>query len=153
MRWPALTALLLVATLPAAAQPAVQPFTVEVQLSPKAAARLAALRESISLAAVYYGDPMPAARRFADSMGQIPLGNEDVTIPGQPGSVTFTGSMVPLAKLALIRNHDVKVNLNVFSARRSGPDNILNCDLFEDSVALATRRPVRIKCKLIAEGS
>jgi hypothetical protein len=43
------------------------------------------------------------------------------------------------------------VNVNVYSARRSGPDNILDCAFFQDTVAVARQRSVKLACKLIGE--
>ena len=46
-----------------------------------------------------------------------------------------------------------QVNVNVFSSRRSGPDNLLDCDFFQGTVAAARRAPIRLACKLIGESS
>ncbi len=142
------------AALPAAgyAQPAVQPFSVTISLSPRAASRLAAFQEGITVSAMFSGDPIAAGRRQADERGQIGLATENVTIPGVPGSAAITGAGVTEAKMRLLRNRDVKLLINVFSARRRVPDNLLDCGLFDDSAALAARQPVHINCKLITEG-
>ena len=43
------------------------------------------------------------------------------------------------------------VNVNVYSARRSGPDNILDCDFFDDALTLAQQASLTLHCKLIGE--
>ena len=135
----------------ARAQP-VQPVTVEVTLSPQAAARLAALHEGVTVAASFAGDPVAAARRQVDERGQVSRAGESVPIADPPGRVVVTGAGVTEAKMRLLRNRNVHLLINVFSARRAVPDNILFCGLFDDSAALAAREPVRINCKLISEG-
>ncbi len=142
---------LLVAAGPIRAQPAVAPFTVEVSLSPKAAARLASMGEGITVSAMFYGDPTPAARRQVDEMGQVDIGREEVTIPGQSGTASITGGSITASKLALLRNRNIKVLINVYSARKKSADNLLFCDLFQDTVTLAASHPIHIGCKLIAE--
>ena len=144
----------LAALAPAQAVPAAQPgmaFSLDISLSPQAAAKLAVLKEGISIAATFYGDPTPAAKRHADEMGQIGLGNERVTISGTGGTARITGRTVDSSHLSWIKGRSVQVNVNVFSARRSGPDNILDCDIYEGPVAAAAASPRPIRCKLIGE--
>lgn len=45
----------------------------------------------------------------------------------------------------------VMVDVNVYSARRGGPDNILDCDFFDDALTLAQQAPLTLHCKLIGE--
>jgi hypothetical protein len=126
-------------------------FTVDVTLSPKAAARLAALHESITIAASYYGDPAPAAMRHADEVGQINLGRQEVEISGAGGAGVVDGSGVRRARLAWLAKPEPEVNVNVYSSRHSGPDNLLDCAFFQDLVSVAARHPVQLACKLIGE--
>lgn len=44
-----------------------------------------------------------------------------------------------------------QVNVNVYSGRRSSPDNLLDCGMFQDTLAVAAQSPVRISCGLIGE--
>ena len=131
---------------------AVQPVTVQVSLSRLAAARMASLHEGVTVSATFSGDPLSAARRQTDERGQIGLATEEVTIHSPPGVALITGAGVTAGKLRLLRNQTVHLLINVFSARRALPDNILACGLFDDTAALAARNPVRINCKLISEG-
>jgi hypothetical protein len=124
-------------------------FIVNVSVSPKAATRLAALKEKITVAADYEGFPVPSKMNKAGEMGQIGLGGEAVTIPGTGGRATITGKNLKMNRISWVK--DVQVLINVFSARLSGPDNILDCSIFEDSVSKAQRMPVNIRCGLIEE--
>ena len=131
-----LVATAILAAWPARAQApggAIPAFAVEVTLSPRAAARLQAASEGIIVSASYYGDATPAARRRANPMGQINLAARDVAIPGRGGTARFPPVPVSPAHLNDIVNRRPEVLVNVFSARRSGPDNLLDCGIFQDS--------------------
>ena len=139
------------APAPASAADNALGFSIQVSLSPKAAARLAASRESIEAAALWYGEPGKGARKHAAEDGQIYIGDEKVRLPGSGGGAEFSGRTVKTAQIAWLKNREARINLNVYSARLGGPDNILDCDLFEGAVAKARAGTVRISCKLIGE--
>jgi hypothetical protein len=125
-------------------------FQVKVSLSEKAAATLQHLNEGIVISASYSGKPRPSARQHADQIGQIALGIQNVEIPGKPATVIVNGSSVKRGRLPWVHG-PVLLNVNVYSARRSGPDNILACDFFDGRLRSAFRQPVQIHCSLIEE--
>lgn len=125
-------------------------FAVIVSLSAKAANRLAVLKEGITVSAAYFGEPTAAARKMAD-MGQISLGEEQVAIVGTGGPAFFSGTAIDRAKFALIKRREPMVNINVFSSRRSDPNNILACDIYEGAISTAVKTPSTLRCKLIGE--
>jgi hypothetical protein len=127
-------------------------FSVDVSLSANAAAKLAALKEKIVVAAYFSGEPAADARQHADEEGQINLGAERVTISGAGGRAEVTGKKLKTMHLAWVKDRDAQVVVNVFSARLSGPNNLLNCDFYESSLAKAHEKPIAIACKLIGEG-
>jgi hypothetical protein len=153
--WPMIAAALAVGTagtaLQAAAPSGPYSFPITVTVSPKAAATLRRLQETITLSAYYYGDPAPGAEKHADEVGQILLGRFQTEIPGSGGRAAIDGSAVKRARLVWLAPGGPEVNVNVFSSRRSGPDNLLDCDFFQDKVAIARRKPVQLACKLIGE--
>jgi hypothetical protein len=124
-------------------------FKVQVTLSPKAAALLTQKHESITVSAMYEGFPTPAGKKHADDMGQVGLGDENVTIPGTNGTALITGSKVDAKALPWVIKPQVLIN--VVSARHSDPDNLLDCGIFEDDVTKAQARPIQIACKVIGE--
>jgi hypothetical protein len=126
-------------------------FTVNVTLSPRAADRLARLGESIELSAYWYGEATKAAKKRADEMGQIYFGQEKRLLPGSGGTVVFDGASFDAKKLPWVVGGKAMMNLNVFTARKKHPDNLLTCDLFDDDMALAVAQPIAIHCKLIEE--
>ncbi len=137
----------------AGAAPAHEPlgFAVEIVLSPKAAARLRATHEGITADARYYGNPSAAAVRHADEVGQIDLGNERHRLPGRTGPARFSGAKVAVDRLDWIEG-GVKVNVNLYSSRRSSQDNILACDFIDASLAAVFEaQPIVLRCGLITE--
>ena len=128
----------------------VPPFVVEVRTSPRATARLAAARETIVVGAYLFGFPAPNAQRYADDMGEIHLGQRETEMPG-PGRITFLSVTYDRNKLSLLRNRDLKLLINVWSGRRTSPNNLLHCSIFEDSFEVAAKKGVRIDCSLIEE--
>jgi hypothetical protein len=125
-------------------------FQVRVSLSEKAAATLQHLDEGIVISASYSGEPRSSAKQHADQVGQIALGTQNVEIPGKPATVIVNGSSVKRGHLAWIRG-PVRLNVNVYSARRSGPNNLLACDFFDGRFRSTSHHPVQIHCSLIEE--
>jgi hypothetical protein len=125
-------------------------FDVHISLSERAAAKLIALSEGMVISASYSGDPVPAANKHEDEIGQIDLGVKDVRMPGKDQTVHVAGDHVNRNRLSWIQG-PVLLNVNVYSARRSGPDNILACDIFDGRLQDAIRQPVSLHCSLIEE--
>ena len=127
-------------------------FSVHISLSSKAAAKLAATSEAMIVSASYSGNPIPAAEKEANEIGQIDLGIENVEASGKSGSVYVTGTKVNRDHLRWLKG-PVLMNVNVYSARRSGPDNILACDFFDGKLEDAVRKPLSLHCSLITENA
>lgn len=126
-------------------------FSVDITLSPPAAQQLSRHRETIKLAAFYYGVPKPGLPEGIDNgMGQVFLGETELEIPGADGRADFDGKSVQTSRLRYIEG-EPQINLNVYSGRRSSEDNLLDCDFFEDAVRVAQAAPLKIHCKLIGE--
>ncbi len=147
--------LCLAATGAVAQRPPARPpagFTIDVSFSPRAAAEMARRREGLTISAYYEGEPTRAARRHASEEGTIGLGEETITVGGRAGPVTVTGRGFRAARLGWIRPGTARVNVNLYSARHSGPDNNLTCDLVEGPLARIGGRTHPVRCRLIAEG-
>ena len=133
------------------AAPATPPstaFAIDVRLSPAAAAKLAAAKETVIVSGDYFG--LPAQGVPVDMTGTLPLGRQTVELFGA-GLARFDAANADPSRLKQVRDGDVHVLINVFSGRRSSDDNLLDCGIFQDSTRLATRTPVRIDCKLLGE--
>jgi hypothetical protein len=140
-----------ICVLPASARDSAMGFSLDVSLSSRAEAQLGSLQEKITVWALWSGQPTKAAKKQVDEEGKIDLGTEEVTLPASGGHAAFTGRSVKPARIGWVKDRDVQILVNVYSARLSGPNNILNCDIFDGSVAVARATPPRIACKLIEE--
>jgi hypothetical protein len=140
-----------ICALPASARDSAMGFALDVTLSPQAEAQLASLQEKITVWALWSGQPTKAAKKQVDEEGKIDLGTEEVTLPASGGHAEFTGRSVKPGRIGWVKDRDVQILVNVYSARLSGPNNILNCDIFDGSVTAARATPPQIVCKLIEE--
>jgi hypothetical protein len=123
---------------------------VQVALSPEARKTLMQGNESITVSASWYGWPVPQRQASADEVGQINLGRAEINLPSEGGMVRFTQQMMNTERLSWI-NGGVYVNVNVWSARRHWPDNILSCDFIDGVLADVGRNPASLHCSLISE--
>ncbi len=125
-------------------------FEVVVSLTPAATARLANPKETIVVDAEFYGLPISAQQRAA-LQGRLDVAPEQMQeIPGA-GAAKFAAPQYDKSKLSEVEGGVVGVAIEVYSGRGSSPDNLLACDFFEDTIALAASKPVAIHCKLISE--
>lgn len=127
-------------------------FDVTIALSDKAVAKLASDHETIIAFASYYGDPKKSAAKHVNEIGLISLSpnDETVEIAGTGGKVHISGDKVEVKRIDWV-NGPVKVNLNVASGRKAGPDNILSCDFVDGTLAQVRKRPITLHCSLISE--
>lgn len=125
-------------------------FQVHISFSEKAITKLQKLGERIIVSADYFGEPAPTAEKHENEIGQITLGDEEVEVAAKEGSATISGTRVMQKRLSWIKG-PVRLNVNVFSARHSGPNNILSCDFFDGNLSDARAHPMAIYCALIEE--
>jgi len=153
---------------PAPAQPATDAthatatsnaFDVQIALSPAARERLVSQHESLIANAEYFGYPnaQAQARRVPGSdnpwlalhRAQVEL--EGAQLDDMP-TARFPAVALDAEQLAWTDAPDApQVNINVYSGRRSSPDNLLDCGMFQDTLATAARSPIGISCRLISE--
>lgn len=126
-------------------------FEVAVSLSPAAAARLAATRETVVVDVQFYGVPSSERERMADQ-GRLELAPEWKTEIAGAGVVRVPGPTFDRSKLKSVEGGQLDVSVDGYSGRHSGPDNILMCDDADDlSLKVAASGPVRLNCKLLTE--
>jgi hypothetical protein len=128
-------------------------FKVAVTLSPRAAARLAHPHDTILVSAEFYGEATPQGvrRHMADEMNWIQFPPETKVELPAAGVAVIPPRRYDRSKLAYVQGGKLQVLINVYSGRRSGPDNLIDCGIFEDSIDVAARAPIPIACKLIGE--
>ncbi|MCJ2034919.1 hypothetical protein [Methylobacterium sp. J-068] len=134
-------------------------FSVSVSLSPKASQKLSTLSESVNVKSFYYAKlarkPTRADIKRARAEGrepdQIEMLGDIVTLPAAGGIAEMPGRNLDAADVAAVGRNPLRVSLNVFSARKAAPDNLLDCDLFDDDLSRARAKPIVIGCRLIGE--
>jgi hypothetical protein len=131
------------AALPALAD--VPQVTLVIRFDPAAAQALAASGERVVVAGYFYGDPAPGATETPDEVGYINLGTEEVTIRPQDARLTLGAS---LSNAPLDQVTAPMVNVNVYSARWTHEDNLLDCGVVDGPVAAMTA-PQEVFCKLL----
>ena len=134
-------------------------FNVQIHLSPAARERMASQHESLIVSADYFGEPS------ADAIAQHVPGSENPWLTLHRAQVEMDGARLdgdvvarfPAValdpkQLAWTDASDApQVNINVYSGRRSSPDNLLDCGMFQDALVIAASAPIKISCGLIGE--
>ncbi len=123
------------------------PVTVEITYSDKALAELTSRGEAVTVSGYWMGEPAPGAKLPPTEIGTIFLMNEELTL--WPGPVTVTLGTA-LASAPVDQVVEPMLNVNVFSARWTTDDNLLDCSLVDD-VLSKLAAPQKITCKLIGE--
>jgi len=125
---------------------------IVVTLSPRAAEEMESRDEQITVSAAWYGAPRPDAVGDVDETGRLALGTRQWLLPGQGGSVDVAPDDRTRGNYPRVEG-PVGVNVNIYSARKSGPDNLLACDIIDGDIASLAGREVAIACSLIEEGT
>ncbi len=129
-------------------------FAVGVTLSKAAQERLKGT-ETVIVSADYFGYPSQAAIDGKVPGSENPwltLHRRQIELPGA-GMASFPSVSFDPEQLKWVENpRQPEVNINVFSGRKSSPDNLLDCQMFQDTLATARKAPVRLHCQLIGEG-
>lgn len=122
-------------------------FDLNLSLSPAALAELTRRHEEVTVAAMFYGMPAKGHEKEADEVGQIDLGRREIRLAPSQTRGRIDGGVDP-NRLPLIEG-EPRLLINVYSARLSNEDNLLDCGIFDGTLGEARVRPVTIACKLI----
>jgi len=121
------------------------PYSVDFKFSTAAAKAMLDAKDTITVSALYYGDPKPAETADADSLGRIKLGDEENAAVASSHEVRMAGEF-DASKLALIRD-DPSLLINAFSTTPVGnPDGLLFCHSWIGLLKQATLAPPLITC-------
>ena len=126
-------------------------FSVGVMLSGKAKKTLADRKETIVVAAYFTGNSKPGTpRKYVSDMGEVGLGQANTEVA--PGEIAKFGP-VKLKQDALkqIDKSGIQLLINVYSGRKSSPNNLLDCGIYEDALEPVEGKTIPITCKLIGE--
>ena len=138
---------------PKPAPPATAPagFTVKVTYSQKAMDKLIASKETVIVVGYLYGLPKAGTpKRDIDGVGQVDLGEvKREIVPA--ASATFDSVKPDQALIKWVNDQGLQILINVYSGRKSSPNNLLDCGIYEGPLATIQGQSVPISCKLIGE--
>ena len=140
------------------AAPASNAFEVHVTLSEPAASQLPPGGEPLVVRAEYFGYPTVAAQQRQLPRTDQPwlaLGEREVRLPGA-GVARFPHMEFAADDLALVEGGAPQVSITLrFDAGRptagEASEDLLDCGMFQDALAVAAQAPVEVDCKLLAE--
>lgn len=132
-----------------AGQVKVAPFAVNVTLTEAARQRLASPKETIIVSVSVSGEPQKNSSIKVNETGLVDLVNQQVEL-SKAGRAQFNSLFVPVSTVNQLASKDYKVNVNVFSGRRSSQDNLLACDFFDGKIS-KIQPGIMLKCGLIGE--
>jgi hypothetical protein len=152
MRAPAFCSLTLIFALSACATAVTTPFVVNLTLDQSALAELRSSNEHVTVAAQYYwrpasGGPSHEENELDYVLGGYSVGGETHETTGD-ARVTFAGRTESNSHVRPGEG-DARVLINVFSSRRTHPNNLLNCDVFDEKLSVAAAQGIAIHCNLI----
>jgi hypothetical protein len=134
-------------SLALALPPPAAAFDLSLTFSDRAAAELQSRGEMVVVSAFFSGDPAPGATLPVDEMGQIFIATEEYTLWPMPQQVVLGSGLNSPAVAQVV---EPVVNVNVFSARFTDENNLLDCDLVDGPVA-GLAGPQAVHCRLIGE--
>ncbi len=136
---------------PASAAVTSASFTVKVTYSQKAMDTLVAGKETVIVTGYLNASPIAGTpKKYVDHVGQLDIGEVHREIA--PGAIaTFTGVKPDQAMVKWIDSQGPQLLINVYSGRKSSPDNLLDCGIYEGSLAAIQGQSIPISCKLIGE--
>jgi hypothetical protein len=138
-------------TKPAPTAAVLTSFTVKVTYSQKAMDTLVAAKESVIVAGYLTASPIPGTpKQYVDHVGEIGLGEVHQEIA--PGAIaTFSNVKPTPAMMKWVDSSGPQLLINVYSGRKSSPNNLLDCGIYEGSLAAVQGQSIPISCKLIGE--
>ena len=88
------------------------------------------------------------AQASEDEMGQVQLGEDFVEVAPENATIKVPAVNFQSGQLTNVEGPP-QVLVNVYSARRTHEDNLLDCGIYEGPVSMAQQQPVDIQCDLI----
>ncbi len=135
-------------TAAVAGAPSPYAFEVALTLTPRAAEKLAATKERVIVDAMYFGMSVGPDAPGVDEHGQIHLGGDMIEVDPVNAVVKAPGAGFDATHITSVQG-EPEVLVNVYSARKTHDDNLLECGLYQGPVAMAQKQAVPIACDLI----
>ena len=139
-------ALILTALLAAPAMAQETSLTIHITFDAASATKLQEAGEMVVVSSYFWGDPVAGNFLPVNEMGQLYLGGEEATIWPREQTLSIGGSLggAPIGNVAA-----PMVNVNVYSARITDENNLLDCGIVEGPTDELSKSTQEIACKLI----
>lgn len=124
-------------------------FEVNLTLTARAAERLASTDERVIVDAMYYGLPVSDGARGIDEHAmEIGLGSSEIEVAPESTAVAVSGEGFDATYMTSVKG-EPEVLVNVYSARKTHENNLINCGIYQGPVSMAQKKPVDIQFDLI----
>ena len=126
----------------------IPPFEIVLEVSEKAAQKLKKQQEAIIVDAMFTGVPTDTTSESYQMEGEIFVTEckKELT---EAGTVKIEGVKFSKKQYAELRDKDIILLVNVFSARKSSEDNLLNCGIVSGKMSELKNQKFTVPCKLI----
>lgn len=126
----------------------IPPFEVHLVLSNKAKDRIVSTHETIIFRVVVGGTPKKKARVHLEEDGSFFLASSEHEVQyGQP--VRFENIKFARKLYDQLADKDFEVTVNIYSGRKSSPDNLIDCDFVFGKISEVANKQFTVKGKLI----
>jgi hypothetical protein len=127
---------------------AVPEFAIAIAPSPQAEKRLQDLHESIKVLAMFDGDPLPGQGHDNAPMRDVYLGSDEKLVDTN-NIAKFSSTKISQRHWNQLADKDYYVTINVFSARKTYKNNLLDCDLLDKHISTFAGKTIEVHCRLI----
>lgn len=128
----------------------IAPFEIEISLIPKAKQRITGSNETIVIDIYFTGDPIDSSKVQFEEDGTFYAGAAKREINyGEIAS--FSDIKFPRSIYDQLIDKDVSFNVNVYSGRKSSPDNLLHMDFLDGKLSSLVNKRSKLNGKLIGE--
>ncbi len=114
-------------------------------------ATLVAGKETVIVVGYLSGSPIPGTpKKYIDHIGEIDMGEVKREVaPGATAKFEQVKLNQPMIKW--LNSQGPQLLINVYSGRKSSPNNLLDCGIYEGSLTAIEGQTIPIACKLIGE--
>lgn len=122
--------------------------TLHISFDAASATKLQEAGEMVIVSSYFWGDPAMGNVLALNEMGQLYLGAEQATVwpNGQTISIGHSLAGAPIGNVEA-----PMVNVNVYSARITSEDNLLDCGIVDGPTDALSKSTQEIACKLIGD--
>lgn len=121
-------------------------ISLHISFDAASATKLQESGEMVVVSSYFWGDPVPGNVLPVNEMGQLYLGGEQATVWPNAQTISVGHSLAggPVGNVEA-----PMVNVNVYSARITSEDNLLDCGIVDGPTDALSKSTQEITCKLI----